>query len=425
VRGGHSHHHHESRLPGEGRSPFERAVWIAVVACAAVTLVGLIAYWPRGDVPGTGDPIGLEGSPDRAVIRSVEIGPCGSDDPNPTGCQTLTLEVTSGQYDGLTGTIQFSTGPGNPKFSSGDKILVDSFADVSGERRFAFNDFQRSTPLLVLTVLFVTAVLLLGRWRGLGALGGLAASLLVLTVFLLPSLLRGNDAVTVALVGSSVIAFLALYLAHGVTVLTSIALLGTFASLALIGVLASVFSAASKLTGLTDEYATILPALGLDINLKGIVLAGIVIGSLGVLDDVTVTQVSAVAELRAADPDATSRQLYGRALNIGRDHIASTVNTLFLAYAGAALPLLLLFTSARQAVGSIATREIVAVEIIRSLVGSIGLVASVPITTWMAARVLAGRPPSPSPSPSPSPPTQRSPTTSSRIERIAPPLNDA
>ena len=158
---------------------------------------------------------------------------------------------------------------------------------------------------------------------------------------------------------------------------------------AVTGLLAWVFLAASNFTGFGDENVGYLDALGSQIDPRGLLLAGIVIGSLGVLDDVTVTQVSAVWELKRAAPSAGFSELYGRALRIGRDHISSTVNTLFLAYAGASLPLLLLFSEAGQSVTSVATREIVAVEIVRALVGSIGLVASVPISTALAAKVLS------------------------------------
>lgn len=203
---------------------------------------------------------------------------------------------------------------------------------------------------------------------------------------MLPSLLDGHPPVLVAVVAASVIAFIALYLAHGVSLSTSVALLGTFASLALTALLSWWFVAAANLTGFVDDSAFFLSVLGGEIDLRGILLAGFVIGALGVLDDVTVTQVSAVEELRQARPDADDRAIFRAALNIGRDHISSTVNTLFLAYAGAALPLLLLFTEAHQSISTIAGREIVATEIIRSLVGSIGLVSAVPITTWLAVR---------------------------------------
>jgi uncharacterized membrane protein len=167
-----------------------------------------------------------------------------------------------------------------------------------------------------------------------------------------------------------------------------VALLSTFMSLALIVILGWLFVAATKLTGLADDSSLVLSALGTTVDARGIVLAGLVIGALGVLDDVTVTQVSAVWELRRARPDLSTLELYRPALRIGRDHISSTVNTLFLAYAGAALPLLLLFNEAAQSFSSAVTREVIAAEVVRALVGSIGLVASVPIATYLAAWVV-------------------------------------
>ena len=192
------------------------------------------------------------------------------------------------------------------------------------------------------------------------------------------------------------IATVALFLAHGAGPATDVALLSTFASLALTGALAWLFVQAATLTGFTEDATFVLSALGPQLDPRGILLAGIVIGSLGVLDDVTVTQVSSVWELHRSRPHAGRRELFTAALTIGRDHISSTVNTLFLAYAGAALPLLLLFSSIGETVSGVATREIVATEVVRALVGSIGLVASVPISTWLATNVvLAGHRPHP------------------------------
>jgi uncharacterized membrane protein len=202
------------------------------------------------------------------------------------------------------------------------------------------------------------------------------------------------------LVTAAAVAIVALYLAHGIGPATDVALLSTLMSLALTGLLAWGFVSGAKFTGFTDDATFVLESLGTGIDPRGIVLAGIVIGSLGVLDDVTVTQVSAVWELHSHRPGATPRRLFTRALRIGRDHISSTVNTLFLAYAGAALPLLLLFSEVGQSVTSVATREVVATEIVRALVGSIGLVAAVPISTWLAVRVVTS-----------SAPSNRSPTT--------------
>ncbi len=193
----------------------------------------------------------------------------------------------------------------------------------------------------------------------------LVASLFVIGAFALPRLLAGSNSVAVALVTASVIAFVALFLAHGFDVSTAVALISTLAALVVTGLLALVFVWSSNLTGLADESVGYLDVLGTSIDPRGLLLAGILIGSLGVLDDVTVTQVSAVLELKRAAPHASVNELYQRGVRIGRDHISSTVNTLFLAYAGAALPLLLLFRQAGQAIGSVATREIVAVEVVQ------------------------------------------------------------
>ena len=299
------------------------------------------------------------------------------------------VEADQRAEQGLSGPLEQSTdGSSLRPLNVGDQILVNETLIGEDRLSYTFFDYQRGKPMLALTLLFVAAVVLLGRWRGVGAIAGLAASLMVLVVFMLPSLLAGTNPIAVALVGSAVIAFIALYLAHGFNVASSIALLGTFASLTLTGLLAWIFVEMSHFTGFVDESSYFLDAIGTGIDPRGLLLAGIVIGSLGVLDDVTVTQVSAVWELRRARPQATTAEVYRAAVRIGRDHISSTVNTLFLAYAGAALPLLLLFSEANQPISSIATREVVATEIVRSLVGSIGLVASVPITTGLAARVL-------------------------------------
>mgnify|MGYP001812002565 FL=1 len=358
-------------------------MWIAVGVCALVVLVGLVLLWPGGGGDRT-DPLGLEGDPVGARVESVEEEPC-SFDPL-LACKQIDIIISDGEFSGDRYVLEQ---PLDSTISSGDGILVDLVDLGGGERQPVFYDFQRSTPMLLLVILFVAAIVVLGRWRGVGALAGLVMSLVVIVVFALPALLDGSNSIAVALVTAGAIAFVALFLAHGRGLATAAALLSTFASLALTGLIAWVFLTASKFTGFGDETVGFLDALGTQIDPRGLLLAGVVIGSLGVLDDVTVTQVSAVWELKRAAPEAGFGELYGRALRIGRDHISSTVNTLFLAYAGASLPLLLLFSEAEQGLGSVATREVVAVEIVRALVGSIGLVASVPISTALAAKVLA------------------------------------
>jgi uncharacterized membrane protein len=202
-----------------------------------------------------------------------------------------------------------------------------------------------------------------------------------------PSILDGNDPLLVSLVGAVVIAFFALYLSHGLNDRTSVALLGTLGGLGVAAILAVGFMGLTTLTGLVSEEALVVSAIGADVDLRGLILGGMIIGALGAIDDMTVTQSSAVWELRAANPTGSSRHLMRGGMRIGQDHVASTVNTLVLAYAGASMPLLILFILSDQSAGTIANGEIVATEIVRTLVGSIGLVASVPITTWLASRV--------------------------------------
>ena len=379
---GHSHQHGAADLEITVSAVVSRRMWIAVGVCAVAVIVGLVALWPGGSDGGT-DPLGLSGDPVPARVHSEEIVPC-SYDPI-LGCRSIEIVPRSGDF--RSERLVFEQ-PLDSPIRNGDSILVDIEPNGNGTNQIFFYDFERSTPLLLLVLLFVTAIVVLGRWRGLGALAGLAASLFIIISFVLPALLEGSNAVAVAVVASGVIAFIALFLAHGFNLATAAALLASIASLAITAVLAWLFVVTSKLTGLADETVGYLSALGSDINPQGLLLAGVVIGSLGVLDDVTVTQVSAVWELKHARPDAGFSELYQRAVRIGRDHISSTVNTLFLAYAGASLPLMLLFRESGESISSVATREIVAVEIVRALVGSIGLVASVPISTALAAAAL-------------------------------------
>ena len=213
----------------------------------------------------------------------------------------------------------------------------------------------------------------------------------ILLLFVLPAILDGRSPVMVAVFGSAGIAFIALYLAHGFNRMTTVAVIGTMSALALTALLSTVFVGLSEFTGLVSEESSLL-TLFEGVDVRGLLLAGIVLGAAGAIDDVTVTQASAVWQLKAANSDLGATALFRRGLRVGRDHIASMVNTLLLAYAGASLPLLVLFVLSDQSLGAVANSEVVAVEIVRTLVGSIGLVAAVPLTTWLAALAADGQP---------------------------------
>lgn len=370
-----------------------RALWILVGLVAALTAIGLLVWRPDGGVqlPEAFDAQGAR--VDATVLGDDPVECAGADFGQTVECRFVRIEITSGPRAGTeSGFEVFPDAQLNlPTFEAGDRIVVNEYElGDTGEVAHTFADFQRTTPLVLLVVLFVVAVLALGRFQGLRALGGLVVSAAVLLAYVFPALLDGKPPLAVALVAASVIAFAALYLAHGVNETTTVALLGTLSALALTGLLASLFTSAAQITGLASEDQIFLLVSSEGIDVRGLVLAGIVLGSLGVLDDVTVTQVSAVARLREANPDYGVGELYRSGVRIGRDHIASTVNTLVLAYAGASLPLLLFYSNIGVGFSEAVTSEIIAVEVIRTLVGSIGLVAAVPITTALAAVVVTG-----------------------------------
>jgi uncharacterized membrane protein len=360
---------------------------LAIVIVGAAAVLATIAFWPRGDAPDLG--VQPNDYVD-ATVTGVDTDTC--EDPEvaaPTPCQIVSARLTSGPDSGDEITFEVrATQFEVPELAEGDEIVLLDVPTSPDQFRYSFADFQRTTPLIWLVAAFVLVVIAFGRWQGVRALVGLAASGAVLIAFLVPALLRDEPAVGVALAATVLIAFVALYLAHGVNTGTTVALAGTLLALALTSALAFGVAAATNLTGLADDRAQTLRVTAEALDLRGLLVAGIVVGALGVLDDVTVSQVSIVAALRRANPGLSSRLLYREATKVGRDHVASTVNTLVLAYAGASLPLLLFFAQGDQPAGRLITSEIISVEIVRMLVGSIGLVASVPITTALAAVVL-------------------------------------
>jgi uncharacterized membrane protein len=378
-----------------------RLLTIAVGLIAVAALVGLAVWWPGGDPDIDREALGFSDRV-KATVTSAGTDSCSGGGTDPTGvpeagaapeCVIVTARVTSGASEGETAILETSTDLNSPvsRLAPGDDIVLnDGGPDVPGVGRHSFADMQRATPLTMLVAVFALVVIALGRLRGLLALAGIGLSVGVLLVFIFPALLDGAAPIGVALTGATVIAFGTLYLAHGVNDRTTVAFLGTMGSLALTAVLAMGFAAAAELSGLASEESLTLLAFAPDLDFRGLLLAAVIIGTLGVLDDVTITQVSAVWELRGTDPTMSRGQLYGAGIRIGRDHIASAVNTLVLAYAAAALPLLLIYTQSGLAFGEVLTTETVAVEIVQTLVGSIGLVASVPLTTalacWVATR---------------------------------------
>ncbi|MFI6278602.1 YibE/F family protein [Streptomyces sp. NPDC050988] len=411
--GGHGHSH--SHGPAAPVSMHLRKVIAAVlIPFAAAVVVGLVVLWPGG-APGherTG--VGFDRQTQQATVTKVDKVDCKSVNASgetPTGdtstaegssaqqqatgsCKKATVRVDTGKDKGRTFT-EIVQPDSSRQLEQGQKVIVAYAPDAPKELQYSVTDVNRKLPMTLLAGIFAVAVVVVGRMRGVMALVALAASFLILTFFILPAILQGSNPLVVAVVGASAIMLIALYLCHGLSARTSVAVLGTLLSLLLIGLLGSLFIDWAALTGNTDDNTGLIHGLYPSIDMSGLLLAGIIIGSLGVLDDVTVTQTSAVWELHEANPTMGWRGLYRAGIRIGRDHIASVVNTLVLAYAGAALPLLLLFSIAQSSVGTVANSELVAEEIVRTLVGSIGLVASVPVTTVLAALVVSADRPGP------------------------------
>ncbi|ATY12732.1 YibE/F [Amycolatopsis sp. AA4] len=398
---GHGHGHGHGHGPAAPASQRVRKLLVWLLApLALATVVGMIVLYPWGSsLPKSAVP---QGTPVQAAITTATSGPClqpgqvqvGSQpDPNAKPCLTVDLQMSDGPAAGKPVRLTVPIEPSTPRFTAGDKVvLAYNGGNPLDPQSFTLVDFQRGTPLVLLAALFAIAVLVLGRWQGLAALVALVLSFVVIVLFVLPAILAGENPLVVAIAGAGAIMFLALYLTHGLSARTSVAVLGTLVSLALIGILSAIFSAAASLTGLDDSTTTLIASLGHGIDARGLLLAGIVIGALGVLDDVTITQTSAVWELRRANPSLSWRELYRSGLRIGRDHVGSAVNTLVMAYAGAALPVMLYSAISGVGLGSLLGSEDIAAEIIRTLAGSVGIVAAVPVTTVLAALIAAREP---------------------------------
>lgn len=375
-------------------SRLHRLAQVVVFALLLAALAGVAALWPWGSWAGnawldeggtlpetTADPAQTTEIVDATLIeveeQVLEEG---------LGLLPGAVEVdVVARLDGSGDEVAFSTtDETGGLYEVGQRVELARITDEGAAPTYYISDFQRDGALVALSALFIVVVLAFGRLQGLRALVGLGLSGLVIVGFIVPAILAGFPPVLVAIVGAVIVMIVTLWFSHGLGPKTTAAILGTAGALVVTAGLAQAFVDLADLTGFTSEEARLAAFEVGGLSLDGLLLAGIIIGGLGVLDDVTISQSSTVFELRAARHNAHFRAVFAGALNVGRDHIAATINTLFLAYAGAALPLLILFTLSDQSLGTTITSEIVAVEIVRTLVGSIGLIAAVPLTTALA-----------------------------------------
>lgn len=274
----------------------------------------------------------------------------------------------------------------NLKYKRYDRVILSIDKLEDGSNLVVIADHVRRPVLLSLFLIFVLlAVVVAGKW-GLTSIIGMTYSFLIIFSFILPMIIKGYDAVVVSILGSIAIIPVTFTMSHGLNRKTVIAIIGTIISMVIIGILSALLVSMAKLTGFAAEEASFLQYQIGNLNMKGILLAGIIISSLGVMDDITISQSSVVHELKKANPKLTSKDLFLRSMNVGNDHISSMVNTLVLVYAGASLPLLLLFVNSPYTFSEVINYEIVAEEIVRTLSGSIGLILAVPITTLIAAK---------------------------------------
>jgi hypothetical protein len=378
----HSNAHSHSLSSGPSSlDPLPAKTVVGLLAAIAIAVIaGAVWLWPSRqhvDIP-----MPFQNASGGAVntvsghVLTSGLGDCGSPSagqvlttaplpatPGAGRCVLTRVAIDSGPNAGASTLLEFSPGPGQPQLAAVDHIRIIRQVDAQGTTTYAFYDFERRWPLVALALAFAVVIVAVARWRGLLALVGIVVAFAVLVVFLLPALRDGAPAIPVALVASAAILYAVIYLAHGINLRTSAALLGTLSSLLLAAGLSWAAIDLAHLTGLSDEQNSQVAAYLGNVSISGLLLAGFIIGSLGVLNDVTVTQASTV----------------------GRDHIASTVYTLVLAYAGSSLPLLLLFSVANRSLSDVLISESVAIELVRSAVGGIALALSVPLTTAIAA----------------------------------------
>ena len=305
--------------------------------------------------------------------------------------QTLSVIVQEGEYEGRRFEIEYGTRQILNQIThieAGDKLYVTLSTSPDGVVSAHFTDFHRSNSLILLFGIFVAASVLISGWKGVRSLIGIFLSLAVIILIILPGIQEGKDPLTISIFGTFLFVAFSLYIVYGWTVKTHAAVLGSLLALTITGVLAYIFVNHARLTGYGDEnmyYISELTQNTLDV--RSLLLAGVLIGTIGVLDDLVVAQASSVFELYRNKPDHTFKSLFRSAMNIGQDHIAATVNTLVLTYAGASLPMLLLFSIRNIDYGMAVNLEYIAEEFIRTMVGSLGLFAAVPITTALAALI--------------------------------------
>ncbi|MEO7587685.1 MAG: YibE/F family protein [Arachnia sp.] len=389
---GHGHSHFAAHAAVEVGARARNILVAFLAVLGVLAAAGLIWLWPDSsalaaavDVPFDAPGVTYED----AAIRGLADG-CASQESGGSAmpCQTASVELKTGVDSGQLVDVELQGPQAQGGLRDGDSIEVARIPTEDGPL-YSYSGTNRLPTLIVMGLLFVACVLAVARWRGLFALLGLGFAGFVLLGFMLPALITGKPGMAVALAGSTTIMFVVLYVAHGVSIRTSTALAGTLLGLAVTTGLGSLAVGAARLSGFADEQDYDLAQLVPGLDFQELLLCAIIIGGLGVLNDVTITQSSAVWELRAAAPEMSRARIFASAMRIGRDHIASTIYTIVFAYAGGALTILLLLYFTNREVIDLFGVEMFAGEGVRTFASAIGLVLSVPITTGIAALTVA------------------------------------
>ena len=390
------HTHSSSPPPGlenVSKSLVFRLIATMLVIAAVATLIGIFALWPNNErseeIQRNAEDIALTSDLLKATVHEASESICGySISSEVEMCRNVTVVVQEGLESGslvVLPEVNTSFDPTFPQLAAGDNVIL-GFDSVTNS--YYYQDRDRMSSLWWLILLFAVTVICLARVRGLLALFAMGGTVLMLVKFIAPSVLDGNDPVLVCVVAAAAIAYFSLYFTHGFSLMTTVALAGTLIALGLTLGISWIFFELAKFSGYSSEEAFVLPFLAESLDVRGLLLGGTIIAALGALDDVTVTQAATVLELSARNKALSTRQLMMSGLRVGREHIASIVNTLLLAYAGSSIPLLLLFAVSEQSLGDVANSELIAIELVRTLCGSIGLVAALPITTYLAALLM-------------------------------------
>ena len=394
-----THSHSLDRPRRQEAARHRRALGVLIVALIPLgvwTLAGLIYLWPgdisahvNADIAGNSVP-GVTYPTARittVIEASCEGLPGSTPGVNDQRCANLTAQLVEGPEQGQQVTVAITNAVYSSGAEVGQQIKLIRLPPTDGQpAQYQFSDFERRTPLLVLSLVFATVVVAVARWRGFASLVGLVFAGFILVKFMFPALVSGANPIWVGLIGSSAIMFVVLYAAHGFSARTSTALVGTLFGLILTAAIGYAATRWAHLTGVASEEDYVLAAAAPDLRLTSVVICGIIVAGLGVLNDVTITQASAVWEL--ADSGTERSRLFSRAMRIGRDHIASTVYTIAFATAGAVLPVLLLIAIYNRPLLQVIQGEQFASEVIRTLVGSVGLVLAVPLTTAIGVAVV-------------------------------------